>query len=203
VFAEDIESDFADIESNAGSEAGIELEVGDADEMHNHAGECCGASGGIAVFFDFAAPAFVATEFLAQDVDGGFPQGFFAGVVEGGGFGKFIEAVGEVAVIGGEDGEGFLGWCVVGQELLGDSDFGGVEGDHGWVCDSELGFAVWRSPLAPLLQRGEPELGAKGAAKVLGLGVLGGCCDLCGVIVLSGLRLCFIRNLAACRGNNL
>jgi hypothetical protein len=35
VFAENIESDFADIEGNAGSEAGIELEVRDADEMHN------------------------------------------------------------------------------------------------------------------------------------------------------------------------
>jgi hypothetical protein len=56
VFAEDIESYFAGIEGNAGSEAGIELEVGDADEMHNHAGECCGAGGGFAIFFDFAAP---------------------------------------------------------------------------------------------------------------------------------------------------
>lgn len=88
VFAEDIESDFADIEGNAGGKAGIELEVRDADEMNDHAGECCGASGGFAIFFDFAAPAFVATEFLAEDVDGGFPERFFgAGVVEGGGFG--------------------------------------------------------------------------------------------------------------------
>jgi hypothetical protein len=47
VFAEDIESDFADIEGNAGGDAGIELEVGDADEMHNHTGECYGASGAL------------------------------------------------------------------------------------------------------------------------------------------------------------
>jgi hypothetical protein len=88
VFAEDIESNFADIESNAGSEAGIELEVRNADKMHNHAGECCGASGGFAIILDFAAPAFVATEFLAEDVDGGFPERFFgAGIVEGRGFG--------------------------------------------------------------------------------------------------------------------
>ncbi len=87
VFAEDIESDFADIEGNAGGESRVELEVGDADEMDDHAGECYGAGGGVAVFFDFAAPAFVATEFLAQDVDGGFPERFFGGVAEGGGFG--------------------------------------------------------------------------------------------------------------------
>lgn len=98
--------------------------------MDDHAGECYGAGGGVAVFFDFAAPAFVATEFLAQDVDGGFPERFFGGVAEGGGFGQFVQAVGEVAVVGGEDGEGFLGWCVVGQELLGGGDFGGAEGDH-------------------------------------------------------------------------
>jgi hypothetical protein len=110
VFAEDIESDFADIEGNAGGEAGIELEVGDADEMHDHAGKCCGASGGFAIFFDFAAPAFVATEFLAQDVDGGFPEIFFGGGVV------------EVAVIGDQDGEGFLGGCVVGKKLLGGGD---------------------------------------------------------------------------------
>lgn len=115
VFAENIESDFADVEGNAGGEARIEVEVGDADEMNDHAGECCGAGGGVAVFFDFTAPAFVATEFLAHDVDGGFPEGFFGGgIIEGGGFGESIEAVGEVAVIGGKDGEGFLGWCVVG-----------------------------------------------------------------------------------------
>jgi hypothetical protein len=35
MFAENIESDFADIEGNAGSESRIELEVGDTDEMHN------------------------------------------------------------------------------------------------------------------------------------------------------------------------
>ncbi len=135
MFAEDIESDFADIEGNAGGDAGIELEVGDADEMHNHAGECYGASGGIAVFFDFAAPAFVATEFLAQDFYGVFPEGFFGGgIVEGGGFGESIEAVGEVAVIGGKDGEGFLGWCVAGKELLGGGDFGGAEVEHRLVA---------------------------------------------------------------------
>ncbi len=135
MFAKDIESDFADIEGNAGSEARIEVEMGDADEMYDHAGECGGTGGSFAVFFDFAAPAFIATEFLAQDVDGGFPERFFGGgVVEGGGFGESIKAVGEVAVIGGKDGEGFLSRCVVGKELLGGGDFGGAEVEHRLVA---------------------------------------------------------------------
>jgi hypothetical protein len=132
VFAEDVESDFADVEGDAGGNAGVEFEVGAADEVDDDAGEEGGAGGVFGVFFDFAAPAFVATEFLAEDGEGAIPEGFWGvGCGKGLGVGELGEAVGEVAVVLGEDVEGGLGGGVAMEELLDGGEFGGAEGDHG------------------------------------------------------------------------